>query len=122
MKTKLILILSIILMLALLLCGCTITSGVFTGMSHNSSDTSIGASYLTFDGSIAKRLSLKADDEVSFVFQGEDGLMAAVKQGDDVITDITDGSEFTVPADGTYDFTVEGEATEGAFSLSWSIE
>lgn len=122
MKTKLILILSIILMIALLLSGCTITSGVFTGMSRNSSETSISASYLTFDGSIAKRLSLKADDEVSFRYQGDDGLMAAVKQGGDVITDITDSSDFTAPADGTYDFTVEGSAKNGAFSLSWSIE
>lgn len=122
MKTKLILILSAILMLTALLCGCTITSGVFMGMSHSSSDTSLSASYLKFDGSIAKRVSLKADDEVHFSYQGDDGLTAAVKQGGDVITDITDTGEFTVPADGTYDFKVEGSAENGAFSLSWSIE
>lgn len=122
MKTKLILILSAILMLTALLCGCTITSGVFMDMSHSSSDTSLSASYLKFDGLIAKRVSLKADDEVHFSYQGDDGLTAAVKQGSDVITDITDTGEFTVPADGTYDFTIKGSAENGAFSLSWSIE
>ena len=91
-------------------------------MSHSSSDTSLSASYLKFDGSIAKRVSLKADDEVHFSYQGDDGLTAAVKQGSDVITDITDTGEFIVPADGTYDFTIKGSAENGAFSLSWSIE
>ena len=122
MKTKLILILSAISMLAVLLCGCTITSGVFMDMSHSSSDTSLSASYLKFDGLIAKRVSLKADDEVHFSYQGDDGLEATVKQSGEVIADIIDGNVFTVPADGTYDFTIKGSAENGAFSLSWSIE
>lgn len=122
MKIKMILVFAIIMVLAVLLCGCTITSGVFMGMSYNSSDTSLTANYKSFDGSITKRLSLKADDEVSFAFQGDSGFNTTVKQSGEELAVITDGSEFTVPADGTYDFTVEGKATDGAFSLSWSIE
>ena len=91
-------------------------------MSHSSSDTSLSASYLKFDGLIAKRVSLKADDEVHFSYQGDDGLEATVKQSGEVIADIIDGNVFTVPADGTYDFTIKGSAENGAFSLSWSIE
>jgi hypothetical protein len=112
----------VVLLLSVFLCGCTITSGVFAGMSYNSSDTSLSASYRSFDGSITQRLSLKADDEVSFSYQGDDGLAAKVKQSGDVIADIADGSVVTVPTDGTYDFIVEGEAKAGAFSLTWSVE
>jgi len=109
-------------MLSVFLSGCTITSGVFTGMSSNSSETSLNASYISFDGSITKRLPLKADDEVHFAYQGDDGVKGAVKQNGEEMFGITDSSVFTVPSDGTYDFTVEGSAKEGAFSLSWSIE
>jgi hypothetical protein len=122
MKTKLIFILATVLMLSVLLSGCTITSGVFTGMSSNSSDTSLNASYISFNGSITKRLPLKADDEVHFAYQSDDGLNGAVKQNGKEMFSITDSSVFTVPSDGTYDFTVEGSGKEGAFSLSWSIE
>lgn len=122
MKIKLILILSIILVMAMLMGGCTVESGIFMGMSHNSSDTSLSASYMSFDGSIARRVKLKAEDEVQFAYQGDDGLTAAVIQSGTALCDITDGTVFTVPADGTYDFTVEGDAKEGAFTLTWSVE
>lgn len=115
-------IIAVALLVSVLLCGCTITSGVFTGLNHNSSDTSLNASYISFDGSITKRLPLKADDEVHFAYQDDDGLKGAVKQNGDEMFNITNSSVFTAPSDGTYDFTVEGNAKEGSFSLSWSIE
>lgn len=116
------LILMMILVLCMLICGCTITSGVFTGFSRQSSDTSISASYLSFNGSMTKRLSLKEDETLRFAYEGRDGLRAIVEQGSNELCDISDGCTFTVPAQGTYDFTVEGNAQDGAFSLSWEIE
>lgn len=113
---------SLVLILVVLICGCTITQGVFTCMSYQSSDTSLAANYQKFDGSIAKRVSLKAGDEVSFSYQPGEGLQAVVKQGKEELCVITDGGTFTAPDDDSYDYTVQGSAKIGAFLLSWEIE
>lgn len=102
-----------------LACGCTISSGVFTGMSQSSTDTSLSASYVSFDGSLARRVSLKAGDEVTFGIEGGDGLEAAVMKGGESVCEITDGAVFTAAEDGAYDFTLRGKAENGSFALTW---
>jgi hypothetical protein len=116
------LVAALILLLCLLTCGCTITNGVFTGMSSSSAETSLSVSYQSFDGSIAKRLALQKDDNIIFSLEGDTALSAAVKQDGTQIFCITDGSVFTVPENGKYDFAVFGESENGAFALSWQIE
>jgi plastocyanin len=118
-KTAIIAMAGLILFLA---CGCTVSNGVFTGMSQQSSDTSLSASYISFDGSLARQVSLKAGDTVSFSFEGGEGLQAAVKQDGEVLCEIADGTTFEAPADGRYAFTVEGIAKNGAFTLTWKAE
>ncbi len=119
---KKVLFLLILLGLFAVLCGCTITNGVFTGFSYNATDEGINASYASFNGSIAQRLSLKEDDQITFSYTKDEGLKAAVKQDGAEIFEISDSLTFTVPADGTYDVSVGGKAADGAFSLSWQID
>ena len=122
MKTKPILLLLVVAMLAAALFGgCTVSNGVFMGMSQQSSDTSLGASYASFDGSLARSIVLKAGDEVSFSCEGGEGLKAIVKQNSQELFEIADGAIYTVPTDGQYAFAVEGKAKDGAFTLSWQI-
>jgi hypothetical protein len=121
MRTKKIFILTLAMLLCVLICGCTITNGVFTGFSYHSSETSLQASFISFDGSITRRVSLKADDEVLFSYDGGDGLSAVVRKDGVELFDISGSSEFTAPSDGSYDFTVEGSAVDDVFSLSWQI-
>lgn len=115
-------LLFVALMLSALLCGCTISSGLFTGFSYNASDKGISASYASFNGSITQRVSLKEGETLSFRYTEDESLKAAVKQNDTVLYDITDSSAFTIPKDGSYDFSVEGKSSGGAFSLSWEID
>lgn len=114
-------LLAVAMLTASVLVGCTVSSGVFTGMSQQSSDTSLGASYISFNGSLARSISLKAGDEVSFSFEGGADLNAAVKQNGKALLEITNGASYTVPADGQYAFAVEGKAENGAFTLSWQV-
>jgi hypothetical protein len=107
---------------AAVLAGCTISSGVFVGMAQHSSDTSIGASYASFDGSLARSVPLKEGDVVSFDYEGDEGLHAVVKQDGQEFCEIAEGVAFTAPADGRYAFTVEGKAENGSFSLAWQVE
>ncbi len=113
---------ALILLIAVLACGCTITSGIFSGMSQASTDTSLSASYQSFDGSFARRLTLHKGDNAVFSLEGGEGLCAAVKQHGEPIFSITDGSVFIAPENGKYDFAVSGESESGAFTLSWRIE
>ena len=101
--------------------GCTISSGVFIGMVQQSSDTTLGARYQSFDGSMGRRVSLNAGDEVSFAYAGDDGLRAVVKRNGEELCEITHGASFTAPEDGRYTFSVEGEAKDGSFALAWEI-
>ena len=91
-------------------------------MGHSSTDTSLSAGYTGFDGSLAKRVSLKAGDVVTFGLEGGEGLSAAVIRDGEALCDITDGSKFTAPEDGRYDFAMRGKAENGSFSLSWRVE
>ncbi len=122
MKKKEWLVITAVVVMVGLLCGCTVSNGVFTGMSQQSSETSLSSSYVSFDGSLARRVSLKSGDEVSFSLEGGEGLQAVVKKDGEVICDITDGTTLTVNAEGSYLFTLQGEAKNGAFTLSWTIE
>ncbi len=92
-----------------LACGCTVSNGVFVGMSQQSSDTSLSASYVSFDGSLARSVPLKAGDAVRFHYEGGEGLRVTVKKGGEVLCEIADGTVFAAPADGSYAFTVEGK-------------
>jgi len=105
-----------------LLCGCTVSNGVFTGMSQQSSETSLSASYISFDGSMARRVPLKAGAVVNFCLEGGEGLQAVIKRNGEVVCEIADGTTFTADADGNYLFMMEGEAKNGAFTLSWKAE
>ncbi len=102
--------------------GCTISSGVFMGMSRSSTDTSLSASYVSFDGSLARRVSLNAGDTVRFSLEGGAGLDAVVAKGGKELFCITDGVKFTAFEDGSYDFMLKGKAKNGSFALSWTIE
>jgi hypothetical protein len=42
------------------LAGCTVSNGVVVGMSRNGSDTSLSISYISFVGSLARSVLLKA--------------------------------------------------------------
>ena len=122
MKKNFTLLLLVAAMLTVsILGGCTVSSGVFTGMSQQSSDTSLSASYVSFDGSLARSVSLKAGDKVSFSYEGGNDLTASVEQNGNVLFAITDGSTYTAQADGQYAFALEGKAENGAFTLSWKI-
>lgn len=91
-------------------------------MSQSSSKTSLSASYNRFDGSLARRVSLNEGDEVSFILTGGNGLEAVVMDGTDAVFDILDGDVFTAPKDGRYDFTLQGQAENGSFSLNWQLK
>lgn len=119
---KRIIILALVMLLVVLVCGCTIKSGVFIGFNYQSSDTSLEASYLKFDGSLLKRVPLKEGDTVTFSYEGDDELQTVVKKGGEELCGITDGSTFTAQEDGNYDFTAQGNTENGAFSLSWEIQ
>ena len=103
-------------------CGCTVSSGVFVGMSQRSSDTSLSASYASFDGSLTRSVLLNEGDEICFHYEGGAGLQAVVRKDGEVLCEIADGTTFTVPADGRYAFAVEGEAKDGGFALAWEID
>ena len=123
MKTKaMVLVLAIAVCTAAVLGGCTVSNGVFTGMSQQSGDISLGASYVSFDGSLARSISLKEGDKVSFSYEGGSDLAAAVKQNGETLFEISSGAVYTVQADGQYAFVVEGKDKNGAFSLSWEID
>ncbi len=77
---------------------------------------------VSFDGSLARCVSLSAGEKVTFQYEGGDGLKAAVKKDGETLMEIADGAVFTAPEKGQYRFTVEGEAKEGAFSLFWQSE
>lgn len=118
-KSSLILI---TIILVTLLCSCTITKGTFIGMHSQSSDTFLKASYVKFNGSITRKVKLESGDQVTFSYQGDDGLGAVVIQDDEDILEITDGSTFTASEDGLYNFTVKGKAKDGDFNLTWEID
>ena len=120
MKRVVILILALVL--SVLLCGCTVTNGLFTGFSYNATDKAINASYASFNGSITQRLSLKEGDALTFRYTEDESLKAAVKQNGTPICTVADLQTFTVPADGIYDVSVEGKSAGGAFSLAWQID
>lgn len=113
---------ALVLLMAAIAAGCTISNGVFTGMNQSSNDTSLSASYISFDGSLAKRVSLKAGSEVTFSLEGGDGLKAVVTKGGEELFTITEGAAFTAPEDGSYDFTLKGKAENGSFSLKWQVD
>ncbi len=121
MKRKIAMLLAAMAVTAVLAGGCTVSHGVFTGMSEQSSDTSLSASYASFDGSLSRRVQIGEGDTVTFRYEGGEGLRAAVKQGEDTLCEIADGTVFTAPEDGRYLFGIEGEAKNGAFTLSWEI-
>jgi hypothetical protein len=104
-----------------LLAGCTVSSGVFVSMSQISTDTSLNASFVSFNGCLERRVTLEEGDVVTFRYEGGEGLCASVKQDGEQQMEIADGTVFTADADGRYAFTVEGEAKDGAFSLSWQV-
>ncbi len=117
---------AVLIMLCLLagalLAGCTVSNGVFTGMSHSSTDTTLSASYISFDGAYARLVPLKAGDEITFSLTGGEELNAAVERDGEELFSISGGNTFTAPEDGTYTFVMEGEGSNGSFSLSWVIE
>lgn len=115
-------VIALSLLAATLLGGCSVTSGVFTGMSQSSTETSLSASYLSFDGSFARIVPLHTGEEVTFSLSGGEGLDAAVEKDGKDIFSISDGNTFTVPEDGTYTFVMAGEDNNGSFSLSWEIK
>lgn len=113
---------TLVLLAAALAAGCTISSGVFVGMAQTSTDTSLSASYMSFDGSLTRRVELKAEDEVTFSLEGGEGLEALVIKDGQRLGGITDGGTFIAPGNGGYDFTLRGKAENGSFSLSWAVE
>lgn len=113
---------ALVLLTIVIAAGCTISSGVFVGMSQSSTDTSLSASFVSFDGSLARRVSLKAGDTVTFSLEGGEGLSAVVTKGGEEIFAITDGAAFTAPEGGSCDFALKGKAKDGSFSLSWTID
>ncbi len=115
-------VIALSLMAAALLGGCSVTSGVFTGMSESSTETSLSASYISFDGSFARQMSLQSGDEVTFSLSGGEGLDASVEKDGEDIFSISGGNAFTAPEDGTYTFIIQGENNNGSFSLSWEVE
>jgi hypothetical protein len=125
MKTygsKKIIAIALVAAIAALACGCTVSNGLFVGMAHSSTDTSLSASYVSFDGSLARRVSLKAGDEVTFGLEGGDGLRAVAAKGGEELFDIADGAMFTAPEDSVYYFMLKGKAKDGSFSLTWKVD
>lgn len=115
---------TILILLALgvaLLCGCTVSHGIFSGMSQNATDTTLSASYLSFDGSLAKRVALEQGDVLTFSLSGGEDLPASVRLDGLSVCEITDGAAFTAPEKGTYELTLAGKAQNGSFLLSWKI-
>lgn len=121
MKRKIYLILIAIIIITLL-CGCTITKGTFIGIDQESSDTYLKVSYIKFNGSITRKMDLKEGDQVSFSYESNDNLQAVIRKGDEDILEIADGSTYTAPEDGRYNFIVEGKASDGDFELTWEID
>lgn len=109
------------LILIAMMAGCTMTNGIFTGFSSHSNDTSLSGSYLSFDGSVSRRLSLKAGDTVTFGWEGG-GLQPVVERDGEACYVIVDGGSFAIPEDGRYAFSVKGKDENGAFTLTWRIE
>jgi plastocyanin len=110
-----------VLMILVLSAGCSMTNGTFLMLNEQKSDTSFGASYKEFNGSMARKLDLKAGDRVTFRYLEDEALKASVQQGKDILFEIGDESEFTVPEDGKYTFKVEGTSADGEFLLSWDV-
>ncbi len=94
-------------------CGCMISSGVFIGINRSYGNYYLRASYKSFDGSLARRVSLGAGDTVTFYCEGSGYLQPVVVRSGEVLFDITDGSEFCAPEGGSYDFTVRGKDKDG---------
>lgn len=115
-------VLLLFLLLAVFLCGCMITHGVFIGIRRSSTDTSLEASFKSFDGSLARRLKLQSGDMITFRFESDNVLRPVVVYHGEEIFMITDGGVFTAPENGTYDFAVKGTAEDGWFSLTWAVE
>ncbi len=113
---------ALVLLVIALAAGCTISSGLFLGKSQSSSGTSLSSSYVLFDGSMTRLVSLRSGDEVTYSLEGGEGLSAVVEFGGKTVFTITDGSEYTASEDGFYSFTLQGKAEDGSFSLSWDIE
>ncbi len=111
----------LVTVMAALMCGCTVSSGVFIGMAQSSTDKSLAASYISFDGSLERRVPLKAGDEVKFSLEGGDGLNAAVLKDGKQMFAITSVSVFEASEDGTYAFKLSGKAENGSFALAWEI-
>ncbi|MGE5495556.1 MAG: hypothetical protein ACM3S4_09685 [Burkholderiales bacterium] len=109
-----------VMAMAAIVCGCTVSNGVFIGMAQSSTDKSLSVSYISFDGSIEKRVPLKAGDEVKFSIEGE-GLVAAVIKDGKQMFSITDGGIFNAPEEGTYAFRLSGKAKDGSCKLAWEI-
>ncbi len=114
-------ILITVLMLVFVLCGCNLTSGTFTMCNQQYADNAIKASYATYNGSMTKRIEFKATDQLTFTYQGDDGLRALILKDKDEVFEITDGSTFIIAEDDTYDIVVTGEASDGQFELSWDV-
>ena len=114
--------LALSLLTAVLLGGCSVTSGVFTGMSQSSTETSLSASYVSFDGMFSRQVPLKSGEEVTFSLSGDDGLNAYIESNGEEVLRISDGSAYTAPEDAIYIFAVKGKAENGAFSLTWEVD
>jgi hypothetical protein len=122
MKTiKIAVTLTAILMILVLSAGCSMTNGTFLMLNEQKSDTSFGASYKEFNGSMARKLDLKAGDSVTFRYLEDKELKASVELGDEVLLEIGDESVFTAPEDGKYTFRIEGISVDGEFLLSWDV-
>jgi hypothetical protein len=110
---------ALVLLVVTFAAGCTTSNGVFTGFSHSSTDTSLSASYVSFNGSLTRRVELKAGDEVTFSLEGGEGLEASVMKDGEPLAAILDGGTFTATESGNYDFGLKGKAENGSFTLSW---
>jgi hypothetical protein len=122
MKTiKIAVTLTAVLMILVLSAGCSMTNGTFLMLNEQKSDTSFGASYKGFNGSMARKLDLKAGDSVTFRYLEDKELKASVELGDEVLLEIGDESVFTAPEDGSYTFKIEGVSADGEFLLSWDV-
>jgi hypothetical protein len=113
--------LTAILMILVLSAGCSMTNGTFLMLNEQKSDTSFGASYKEFNGSMARKLDLKAGDRLTFRYLEDDALKASVQQGNEILLEIGDESIFTAPEDGGYTLKVEGVSADGEFLLSWDV-
>lgn len=109
------------LLLAIALCGCSISSGTFFNCTKSFNKTGFSASYGGFNGSMSKVVSFDKGDTLTFSYQGDDGLAATISKGKDS-TVITDGTTYEIPSDGVYKIRVKGNAKDGSFKISWTID